>query len=216
MTQTTEWPQKVVGHTLQNWDMAGLTHIRVEPQPHMPYVIFRYMGPHFDNYGNSGIPNIIGTDLEPYCCEDERRFQLLYLLPHLQLIDVGNAMEHRLGDPQTLNKAILSRTGRTPLSHPDHPTTHRLTKLTEDSLRHEKQHLGLTAECVIHILCNTDLAHRLTELGYNVPGLDYLGFPQGTSPLGQPMTLHGFLGDQWENLNSSEGWGNWFESITPV
>jgi len=30
------------------------------------------------------------------------------------------------------------------------------------------------------------------------------------------MTLQGFLGDVWDNLNSSEGWGNWFESITRV
>jgi len=93
------------------------------------------MGPHFDNYANSGIPNFIGTNLEPYCWEDERRCQLLYLLPHLQLIDVGTAMEHRLEDLQTLTKTILSRTGRSPLSHPDHPTTHRLTKLTKDSLQ---------------------------------------------------------------------------------
>jgi len=125
-------------------------------------------------------------------------------------------MEHRLGDLQTLTKTILSRTGKRPLSHPDHPTTHRLTNLTVDSLRHEKLQSGLTAECVIHILCNTDLAHRLTDQGYNVPGLDYLGFPYGVSPLGQPMTLHGFLRDVWGNLNSSEGWGNWFESITRV
>jgi len=84
-------------------------------------------------------------------------------------------MEHRLGDLQTLTKAILSRTGKSPLSHPDHSITHRSTKLTEDSLRHEKQQSGLTAECVIHILCNTDLAK--TEQGYKVSGLDYLGFP---------------------------------------
>ena len=56
MTQTTEWPQKVSGHTLQNCDIGGLTHTRVDPQPHMPYVIFRHMGPHFDSYANSGIP----------------------------------------------------------------------------------------------------------------------------------------------------------------
>ena len=31
------------------------------------------------------------------------------------------------------------------------------------------------------------------------------------------MTLHGFLGDVWDNLTCSEsGWGNWFESITRV
>jgi len=172
----------------------------------MPYVIFRDMGPHFDSYANSGIPDIIATNLELYCCENERRCQLLYLLPHLQLIDVGTDMEHRLGDLQTLTKTILSRTGKRPLSHPDHPTTRRSTKLTADSLRHEKQQSGLTAECVIHILCNTNLAHQLTDQGYNVPGLDYLGFPYGVSPLGQPMTLHGFLGDVRENLNNSEGW----------
>ena len=135
MTLTTECPHKVAGHSLQNCDMAGLTHIRVEPQPHMPYVIFKDMGPHFDIYANSGIPNIIGTEPELYCCDDERR----YLLPHLQFIDVGTAMEHRLGDLQTLTKAILSRTGKMPPSHPDHHITYRLTNLTEDSLQHEKQ-----------------------------------------------------------------------------
>jgi len=70
----------------------------MEPHPHMPYVIFRDMGPHFDSYANSGIPDIIGTNLELFCCENEQRCQLLYLLPHLQLIDVGTNMEHRLGD----------------------------------------------------------------------------------------------------------------------
>jgi len=38
----------------------------------MPYVIFRDMGPHFDSYANSGIPDIIGTNLELYCCESEQ------------------------------------------------------------------------------------------------------------------------------------------------
>ena len=216
MTRTTEWPQEVVGHTLRSCELAGLTHTQMEPQPHMPCVIFRHMGPHFDSYANSGIPDIIGTNLELYCCEHEQRGQLLYLLPHLQLIDVGTDLEHRLGDLQTLTKTILSKTGKRPLSHPDHSTTRRLTTLTVDSLRQEKQQSGFTAECVIYILCNTDLAYRLTDRGYNVPDLDYLGFPYGMSPLGQPMTLNGFLGDVWENLNSSEGWGNWFESITRV
>jgi len=172
------------------------------------------MGPHFDSYANSGIPDIIGTNLELYCCEHEQRGQLLYLLPHLQLIDVGTDLEHRLGDLQTLTETILSKTGKMPPSHPDHPSTRRLTTLTRDSLRQEKQKSSLTAECVIHILCNTDLAYRLTDRGYNVTGLDYLGFPYGVSPRGQPMILNGFLGDEWENLSSSEGWGNWFESIS--
>jgi len=125
-------------------------------------------------------------------------------------------MEHRLEDLQTLTKTILSKKGKRPPSHPDHPTTRRLTTLTIDSLRQEKQQSNFTAECVIHILCNTDLAYRLTDRGYNVPGLDYLGFPYGLSPLGQPMTLNGFLGDKWEYLDRTEGWGNWFESITRV
>jgi len=129
---------------------------------------------------------------------------------------VGTDLEHRLGDLQTLTQTILSKTGHRPPSHPDHPSTRRSTTLTRDSLRQEKQQLSLTPECVIHILCNTDLAYRLTDRGYNVTGLDYLGFPYGVSPRGQPMILHGFLGDEWENLNSSEGWGNWFESITGV
>jgi len=183
----------------------------------MPYVIFRHMGPHFDSYANSGIPYIKGTEFELYCWDDERRCQLLLLLPYLQLIDVGTAMEPRLGDLQTLTKAILSRTGRRPLSHPDHPTTHRLTNLTEDSLQHEKQQFGLTVECVIHILCNTDLANMLTVQGYKASATDYLGFPSGTSPMGYPMFMPGFLGDIWGYLNRSElGWGNWFQIITRV
>jgi len=66
MTQTTEWPQSVAVHTLRSCEMAGITHTRGEPHPHMPYVIFRDMGPHFDSYANSGIPNIIGTNHELY------------------------------------------------------------------------------------------------------------------------------------------------------
>ena len=58
LTQTTECPQKVAGHPPRKCDMGGLTHTRIDPQPHMPYVIFRNMGPHFDSYANSGIPEI--------------------------------------------------------------------------------------------------------------------------------------------------------------
>jgi len=117
-------------------------------------------------------------------------------------------MEHRLGDLQTLTKAILSRTGRRPLSHPNHPTTHRLTNLTEDSLQYGKRQFGLTAECVIHILCNTDLANMLTVQGYKASATDYLGYPMG---------MPGSTGDIWGNLNSSEsGWENWFGIITRV
>jgi len=126
-----------------------------------------------------GSPDIKGTEKLLYCWDDERRCQLLYFLPHLQLIDVGTCMEHRLGDLQTLTKAILSRTGRRPLSHPNHSTTHRLTNLTEESLQYEKRQFGLTAECVIHILCNTDLANMLTGQGYKASATDYLGYPMG-------------------------------------
>jgi len=98
-------------------------------------------------------------------------------LPHLQLIDVGTCMEHRIGDLQTLTKAILFRTGRRPLSHPNHSTTHRLTNLTKDSLQYEKRQFGLTAECVINILCNTDLPDMLTVQGYKASATDYLGNP---------------------------------------
>jgi len=45
----------------------------------------------------------------------------------------------------------LFRTGKRPLSHPNHSTTYRLTNLIEDSLQYEKRQFGLTAECVIHI-----------------------------------------------------------------
>ena len=215
-THTTEWPQQVVGHYLRTCEMAGPTQSRVEPHPHMAYAIFRHMGPHFDSYANSGIPDIIGTELEMFS-EIEQRSQLLYLLPHLQLIDVGTNMEHRLGDLQTLAKTILSKTGKRPRSHPDHPTTCRSPTLTTDSLRQGKQQSSFTAECVIHILCNTDLAYWLTDRGYKVPGLDHLGCPYGVSPLGQPMFLNGSpIGTEWEHLDSSERWGNWFESITRV
>jgi len=62
LIQTTEWPQKVAGDTPRRCDMGGITHTRVDPQPHMPYVIFRNMSPHFDSYANSGIPKIKGTE----------------------------------------------------------------------------------------------------------------------------------------------------------
>ena len=200
-TQTTEWPQSVDGFILRSCELAGLTHTPMAIQPHMPYVIFRHMGSHFDSHANSGIPNIIGTKLVLYRPEHEQTVQLLHLLPHLQLTDVGTDLEHRWGDFQTLTTTILSKAGKRPPSHPDHPSTRRSTTLTSDSLRHEKHQSSLNTECVIHILCNTDLAYRLTDRGYNAPGLDYLGFPHGVSPSGQPMILHGFLGNEWEHLS---------------
>jgi len=132
LKHTTEWPQRIVGDLSRRYNQEGITLTRVDPQQHMPYIIFRNMSPHFDNYANSGIPDIKGTDHQLYSLDkDDRGLQLLHLLPHLQLIDVGTCMEHRIGDLQTLTKAILSRTGRRPLSHPHHSTTHRLTNLTE-------------------------------------------------------------------------------------
>ena len=77
-------------------DMGGITHTRVDPQLHIPYVIFRNMSPHFDSYANSGIPDITGTEYQLHRWDDDRRCQLLHLLPHLQLIDVGTCMEHRI------------------------------------------------------------------------------------------------------------------------
>jgi len=135
LIQTTEWPQNVAGDTPRRCDMGGITHTRVDPQPHMPYVIFRNMSPHFDSYANSGIPKIKGTEFYLHRWDDQRRCQLLHLLPHLQLIDVGTCMEHRIGDLQTLTTAKMLRTGKRPLSHPNHSTTHRLTNLNEDSLQ---------------------------------------------------------------------------------
>jgi len=95
---------------------STLTHTRVDPQPHMPYVIFRNMSPHFDSYANSGIPDIKGTEYQLHRWDDDRRCQLLHLLPHLQLIDVGMCMEHRIGDLQTLTTAIMLRTGKRPFT----------------------------------------------------------------------------------------------------
>ena len=204
MTQTTEWPKRIAGDTPRRYNKGGITHTRVDPQPHVPYVVFRNMSPHFDSYANSGIPDIKGTEHQLYSWDNDRRVQLLHLLPHLQLIDVGTCMEHRIGYLQTLTKAILSTTGRRPLSHPNHSTTHRLTNLNEDSLQYEKRQFGFTAECVIHIY----LPDIVTAQGYTASATDYLGYPMG---------IPGTTGDIWGNLNSSEsGWGNWFGIITQV
>ena len=178
----------------------------------MPYLIFRNMSPHFDSHANCGIPNIKGTEHQLYSWDkDDQRLQLLHLLPHLQTQRRGNGtcMEHRIGDLQTLTKAILCRTGRRPLSHPNHSTTNRLTHLNENSLQLEKRQFGITSEYVIHILCKTDLPDILTERGYTASATDFLGYS-----IGKP----GSSGvDTWGNLNSSEsGWGNWFGTIAQV
>jgi len=94
----------------------------------MPYVIFRNMGPHFDSYANSGIPEIIDPcidlhlrEREIHRRESEQRSPLLSLLPHLQLIDVGTAMEHRLGDLQTLTKPYGPKREKGPSPSPTTP-----------------------------------------------------------------------------------------------
>ena len=51
LIQTTEWPQRTAGDTPRRCNKGGITHTRADPQPHMPYVIFRNMSP----------PIIIGT-----------------------------------------------------------------------------------------------------------------------------------------------------------
>ena len=92
LTQTTEWPQRIAGDTPRRCNMGGITHTWADPQPHMPYVIFRNTSPNFDSYANSGIPDMKGTEHQLYSWDNDRRVQLLHLLPHLQLIDVGTCM----------------------------------------------------------------------------------------------------------------------------
>jgi len=78
----------------------------------MPYVIFRNMSSHFDSHANSGIPDIKGIQHQVHSWDKgDQKLQLLHLLPHLQLRDVGTCMERRIGDLQTLAKAIMNRTG---------------------------------------------------------------------------------------------------------
>ena len=65
----------------------------------MPYVVFRNMGPHFDSYANSGIPDIKGTEHQFYSGEEgDKRLELLHLLPHLHPSDVGINMTSRIDD----------------------------------------------------------------------------------------------------------------------
>jgi len=136
LTQTTEWPQKVAGHIPRRCDMGGLTHTRIDPQPHMPYAIFRNMGPHFDSYANSGIPAIRGTKFELHRWEDRRRCQLLHLLQHLHLIDVGTCMEHRIGDLQTLTH--YAKHGEK-FSFPPQPLHHPQTDQPERGLTSNRE-----------------------------------------------------------------------------
>jgi len=155
MKHTTAWPKRIAGDLARRTNQGGITLIRADPQPHMPFVIFRNMSPHFDSHANSGIPDIKGMEHQFYSSrisarmdKIDQRLQLLHLLPHLQLSDVGTCMEHRIGDLQTLAKAIMNKTGpgRSPLSHPNHSTTQRLTQLANNSLQHERRQFGITVD----------------------------------------------------------------------
>jgi len=66
LKHTTEWPQRIAGDLSRRYNQEGITLTRIDPQPHMPYVIFRNMSPHFDSYANSGIPDIKGIEHQPY------------------------------------------------------------------------------------------------------------------------------------------------------
>jgi len=118
-------------------------------------------------------------------------------------------MEHRIGDLQVLAKAIINKTGRNPLSHPNHSTTQRLTQLANNSLQHERRQFGITADNVINILCKADPPDTEIEGRQTASATDYLGYP-----IGKPE-CSGV--DTWGHLNRSEsGWGNWFGIIAQV
>jgi len=210
LKHTTEWPQRIAGDLARRTNQGGITFTRADPQPHMPYVIFRNMSSHFESHANSGIPDIKGTEHQFYSWDKiDERLQLLHLLPHLQLSDVGTCMEHRIGDLQTLAKAIMNETGRRPLSHPNHSTTQRLTQLHDNSLQHERRQFGITADNVINVLCKTDPPDTKMEGRHTASATDYLGYPIG-SPGSNEV-------DTWGHLNRSEsGWGNWFGIIEQV
>jgi len=218
LKHTTAWPQRIAGDLALRTNQGGFTLTRADPQPHMSYVIFRNMSPHFfDSHANSGIPSIKGMEHQFYSSRirtqadkiDHQRLQLLHLLPHLQLSDVGTCMEHRMGDLQTLAKAIMNKTGRSPLSHPNLSTTQRLTQLAKISLQHERRQFGITAVNVLNILCKVDPPDTEMEGRQIASATDYLGYP-----IGKP----GCNGvDTWGHLNRSEsGWGNWFGIIAQV
>jgi len=194
----------------RKWIRGKIKSTWTDPQPQMPYFIFRNMSPHFDSYANSGIPDIKGTEHHFYSGDEgDKRLKLLHLLPHLHPSDVGIHMTSRIDDLQTLAKAITDSTGRRPASHPYHSTTHRLTQLNANSLQQERRQLGTTAKNIIHILCKTELSDILTDRGYTASATDYLGYLTEET---------GFTGvDTWGNLRRSEsGWGDWFGIIGQV
>jgi len=176
----------------------------------MPYVVFRHMGPHFDSYANSGIPDITGTGHQLYSGrDDEKRPDLLHLLPHLHPSDVGTDTTNRIGDLQQLAKAIQNSTGRRPASHPNHSTTYRLSQLNAKMLQQERRLLGTRAKNIIHILCKTELSDTLMDRRYTPSATDYLGYLTEST---------GLTGEhKWGNLRKTEsGWGDWLGVIGQV
>ena len=143
LKHTTEWPQRIAGDLARRNNQGGITNMKIDSQPQLPYVIFRNMSPHFDSHANSGIPSIkrlthrfyssrMNTDANTI---DLQSLQLLHLLPHLQYNDVGTWMESRGRDLQTLARAIMNRTGRSLLSSSNHSTTQRPIHLAEIPLQ---------------------------------------------------------------------------------
>ena len=135
LRHTTEWPQWIAVDLARRNNQGGITNMKMDSQPQMPYVTFRNISPHFDSHANSGIPlthqfysSRMNTDADKI---DLQLLQLLHLLPHLQHNDVGTWMESRECDLQTLVRAIMNRTGRSLLSSLNHSTTQRLIHLAE-------------------------------------------------------------------------------------
>ena len=207
---TSEWPQRIAGDLPRRLNQGGIESTKIDPRPRMPYVAFRHMGPHFDSYANSGIPEITGTAHQPFSGRsEEKRPDLLHLLPHLCPNDVGSNALTRIRDLQQLATAIQESTGRRPASHPNHSTTYRLSQLNAKLLQQERQLIGNRAKNIIHILCKTDLADTLLDRGYTPSAKDYLGYLAET-----PV----FTGeDKWGALRRMEsGWGDWFVVIGQV
>jgi len=97
LKHTTEWPQRIAGDCAWRNNQGGITNMKMDSQPQMPYAIFRNMSPHFDSHANSGIPGMKGSAHQFYSGRmntdadeiDHQLLQLLHLLPHLQRNDVG-------------------------------------------------------------------------------------------------------------------------------
>ena len=126
---------------------------------------------------------------------------------------LGTGWQDRGRDLQALEAAILNRAGRRYISHPNHPTTQRLTQLDATALLQERRQLDITAANVINILCKTNPPGWTLSGGYVspwggreiAPSTDYLGHPLGNGV------------NTWEHLNRSEtGWGNWFGIVAQV